>query len=249
MTEQTATPRHAVRPGRSIAVRLTEGMPVESTDGAVGEIADVIIDPVRRRLTHLIVQRGHRHEQARLIPIGAMASSADHVVLSWSTEQVEHSPRVEETEFVELGHWPQPQAGWDIGTTRVLVGRYYGAGGLGFGMGFDTGGPGRYPMSTTYDRIPAGTAEIRRTSVVMSADDHVVGHVDGFIVDPDDVITHIILERGHLWGHRKVTIPMREVGSVTSDRVQLRSGRHAIGAFPTVPFHRHRRVDTPRRTQ
>ena len=45
MTEQTAIVQFAVRPGRNIAVRLTEGMPVESTDGAVGEIADVIIDP------------------------------------------------------------------------------------------------------------------------------------------------------------------------------------------------------------
>lgn len=237
MSEQTAIVQHAVRPGRSIAVRLTEGMSVESSNGAVGEIADVIIDPVRRRLTHLIVQRGHRHEEARLIPIDALASSADHVVLSWSTEQVEHAPLVEETEFVELGHWPRPRAGWDVGTSRVVAWRYYGAGGLGLGMGFDTGRPGRFPMSTTYDRIPAGTAEIRRTSEVISADDHVVGHVDGFIVDPDDAITHIVVERGHLWGHRKVTIPMREVGSVTSDRVQLRSGRDEIGAFPTVPFH------------
>ena len=238
MTDQTAA-QHAVRRGRSIAIRLTEGMPVESTDGAVGEIADVIIDPVRRRLTHLVVQRGHRHEQARLIPIDAVASSADHVVLSWSTEQVEHAPLVEETEFVELGHRPQPQAGSDIGTSRILAWPYYGAGGLGLGMGFETDGPGRYQMSTTYDRIPEGTEEIRRTSEVVGVDNHVVGHVDGFIVDPDDGITHVIVERGHLWGHRKVTIPMREVDSVTSDRVHLRAGRDEIGGFPTVPFHRH----------
>jgi hypothetical protein len=112
------------------------------------------------------------------------------------------------------------------------------------GMGFDTGRPGRYPLATTYDRIPAGTAEIRRTSEVVSVDNHVVGHVDGFVVDPDDGITHIILERGRLWGHREVTIPMREVDYVLSDRVHLRAGRDEIGAFPTVRFHRHQRVET-----
>jgi hypothetical protein len=48
MIDQTAIVHQDVRPGRSVAIRLTEGMAVESTDGAVGEIADVVIDPVRR---------------------------------------------------------------------------------------------------------------------------------------------------------------------------------------------------------
>ena len=242
MTEQISV-QHDVGPGRSIAIRLTEGMPVEATDGHVGEIADVIVEPVRRRVTHLVVQHAHHHEQARLIPIDAAASFADNVVLSWSTEQVEDAPRVEETNFVERGRWPHPQAGWGIGPSPILAWPYYGAGGLGLGMGVGTSGPGWDPVTSRYDRIPEGTAEISRASEVVSVDDHVVGHVDGFIVDPDDGITHIIVERGHLWGHRTVTIPMREVESVTSDRLHLRARRDEIGGFPTMPFHHHESVD------
>ncbi len=51
-----------------------------------------------------------------------------------------------------------------------------------------------------YDRIPKGEVEIRRASPVISADGHQLGHVDGFIVDEEDQLGHIVLEHGHLWG-------------------------------------------------
>jgi uncharacterized protein YrrD len=232
--------QHQEHAGRPVAIRITEGMPVVSGDHVVGEVADVVIDPVRRRLTHLVVQPGHRHDMAHLIPIDAVASADDQLKLSWSADQVQSAPLVEETEFIDLERWPHPDNGWNIGTSRVLAWPYYGAGGIGLDMGFEWG-YGRTPATTitTYDRIPSGTTEIRRTSEVVSSDDHVVGHVDGFIVDPADGITHIVLERGHLWGHREITIPMREVRSVVYDRVHLRSTRDEIGELPTAAFHRH----------
>ena len=102
MTDQIFV-QHAVGPGRSIAIRLTEGMPVESTDGAVGEIADVIIEPVRRRVTHLVVQHAHRHEQARLIPIDAVASFAD--MSSRGPRTVEHAPARLRRQLRRSGRW------------------------------------------------------------------------------------------------------------------------------------------------
>ena len=68
-----------------------------------------------------------------------------------------------------------------------------------------------------------------------------VGHVDGFVVDPDNVISHVILERGHFWGHREVTIPMSEVESVVSDRIRLRAASGEVRDFPTVSSHHRRR--------
>ena len=54
---------------------------------------------------------------------------------------------------------------------------------------------------------------------MISADGHYVGEVDGFLVD-DDHITHFVLERGHLWGRREVTIP---INLVAERRVRTRS--------------------------
>jgi hypothetical protein len=39
--------------------------------------------------------------------------------------------------------------------------------------------------------------EIRRANAVASADGHHLGQVDGFVVDHDEQITHLVLERGH----------------------------------------------------
>jgi uncharacterized protein YrrD len=74
--------------------------------------------------------------------------------------------------------------------------------------------------------------------MVTSADDHQLGKVDGFLVDDDDAITHFVLERGHLWGRREVTIPINEVASVFTDAVTLSLTKDEVGELPSVPVHR-----------
>lgn len=219
-------------------MRLNVGMPTSSTDGPWGELADIVIDPVRRRVTHLIVQPDGRHDQARLIPVEAVATCDERVTLVMSPTEIERSPTVQESDFLPMGSWPEPPDGWDIGISRVLAWPYYGAG-LGLGMASEMGMDGLAGATTTYDRIPPRTAEIRRTSQVISSDNHLVGHVDGFVVDIDHGITHLVLDHGHLWGHREVTIPIGEVTSVVSDVVHLRVAKDEIGSFPSIPFVRH----------
>ncbi len=45
-------------------MRLDLGSPVRCTDDAFGELADVVIDPETRRVTHLVVQPHQRDEQS-----------------------------------------------------------------------------------------------------------------------------------------------------------------------------------------
>jgi PRC-barrel domain len=181
------------------------------------------------------------------LPIkAAVSNDADHVVLAWSRKEIADAPVVEETDFVSYNTWPQIDGGWDVGISRVLAWPYYpydgiGIGGIGYpygyGWGYGWGEPGQATM--TYDRVPEGTIEVRRASEVLSSDGHVVGHVDGFLVDPDSKITHLVLDHGHLWGHREVTIPVVDIERAASDAVQLRVTRDVIGEYPSIPFHRH----------
>ena len=227
-------------------MRLTIGMLAEATDGPCGEVADVVVDPVKRRVTHLVVQPAHHHERARLVPVDAVVpTDADHVVLSWSIQQVQAAAAVQETDFFSDGIWPEAEGDGDGGVGRALAWPYFPYGGLGMG-GY--GYPYRYgwgngsapaQVTTTYDRIPEGTVEIRRASEVFSSDGHVVGHVDGFLVDPAEQITHLVLAHGHLWAHREITIPITDVARAESDTVQLRVTRDAVGEYPSVSFHRH----------
>jgi hypothetical protein len=60
-----------------------------------------------------------------------------------------------------------------------------------------------------YDKIPPATAELRRASEVLSSDGHVIGHVDGFVVGPDQSITHLVLEHGQPLGASRSDHPDR----------------------------------------
>jgi hypothetical protein len=90
----------------------------------------------------------------------------------------------------------------------------------------------------TYDRIPKGEVEIRRASEVRSRDGQRLGRVDGFLVDGDDQITHVVLERGHLWGRRDVTIPIGSATQVEMDSVTVSLTKDEVAALRAVPVHR-----------
>jgi sporulation protein YlmC with PRC-barrel domain len=217
-------------------VRLELGKPVHaSDDSVVGELADVVIDPVKKRVTHLVV-KPHGGGGARLVSIELAQTSKEHrrdISLRCGPEELESMPNVEDFAYLRLGEAPVSDPEWDVGVTNVLALPYYESAGLtGYGgaMGQDIG--------LVYDRVPKGEVEIRRTSSVVTGDGKYIGDVDGFLVDEDDHITHFVLERGHLWGRREVTVPIGAVAKVESDTVTVDLSEDEIGKLPAHKVHR-----------
>jgi sporulation protein YlmC with PRC-barrel domain len=220
-------------------VRLELGSPVNCTDGTLGELADIVIDPTKRRVTHLVVEPHGDHGKARLVPIelaNTEQGESSAIEVRCSLEEAGKLEPVEEYAYIRLGESPSLEPGWDIGVESVLAQPYYG---YGAGVGYETG-PAEYDphVSVTFDRIPKGEVEIRRASEVTSSDGHHLGKVDGFLVDDEDAITHFVLERGHLWGRKEVTIPINAVASVHTDAVSLTLTKDEVGELPSVPVHR-----------
>ena len=89
-----------------------------------------------------------------------------------------------------------------------------------------------------YDRVPKGEVEIRRKSLVSSSDGHVLGHVDGFVVDDSQHISHVVLEHGHLWGKHEVAIPIGAVAEVEDDAVTLSLSKAEVGDLERVSLDR-----------
>jgi len=220
-------------------MRLDLGSPVRCTDDAFGELADVVIDPTSRRVTHLVVQPRRASEPARLVPIGR-ASGGDEagatIMLDGSVKDISQLEEVRETAYLRLGEFPVEDPDWQVGVEEILAHPYY--------ESFDAVGvpPAAYDdhVTWTYDRIPKGEVEIRRASPVTSSDGHHLGHVDGFMVDDREHIGHLVLEHGHLWGKREIVIPIGTVARVETDAVVLTLSRDEVGALESHRVHRWR---------
>jgi sporulation protein YlmC with PRC-barrel domain len=212
-------------------MRLELGNPIVCTDGAVGELADVVVDPVRRRVTHLVVQPHGNLGPARLVPADLATGDGGQISLRCTRAEVDGFPTVRESAYLRIGELPRDDPDWDVGVEDVLAMPYYTTPDMGMYPSADE------PYIMTYDRVPKGEAEIRRASAVVSADDHQLGTVEALVVDGDE-ITHLVLERGHLWGRRDVTIPIGAVAQVESDTVTLRISKDDVGELPTVRVHR-----------
>lgn len=216
-------------------MRLELGTPVRCTDDTFGELADVVIDPISKRLTHLVVRPRHQEgEASRLVPVELAEGGAEksEISLRCTVDEVNRFEAVQEYAYLRLGEFPVEDPDWDVGVQDVLAMPYYEADPLGSSPIYDAN------VGLTYDRVPKGEVEIRRSSAVTSADGHDLGQVDGFIVDGDGQVTHFILERGHLWRRREVTIPIGAVAKVETDAVTLSLSKEGVGALPSVRVHR-----------
>lgn len=217
-------------------MRLELGSPVRCSDGNFGEVADVVIDPIAKRVTHLVVQPHNQHGLARLVPVALVDGSdraQSEISLRCTIEEVRRLAPVQEYAYLRLGEFPVDDPDWDVGVQNVLAMPYYDASLFGgYAAELDP------HVGISYDRVPRGDVEIRRASRVTSSDGHDVGHVDGLLVDADEQITHLVLEHGHLWGHREVTIPIGAITKVETDAVTLSLSKEEVGALEPTTVQR-----------
>jgi sporulation protein YlmC with PRC-barrel domain len=218
-------------------MRLEIGNRVRCADGVYGELADIVIDPLEKRVTQLVVKPEHSEGEARLVPIQLAKSGDDEqreIELECTLDEAQGFESVHEAAYLRLGESPAEDPDWDVGVEDVLAMPYY--------AGLDVGPySGELDSNVTmyYDRVPKGQVEVRRASAVISADDHSLGEVDGFVVDADEHITHLVLERGHLWGRKEITIPIGAVAKVESDVVYVALSKDEVGDLPAVRVGRH----------
>ena len=198
-------------------MQLELGSRVDCSDETFGKLADVVIDPTSRRVTHLVVERDRESWLARLVPVelaeAGSGDSAGAIVVGATVEDVRRQPPVREVSYLRLDGFPVDDPDWDVGVEQVLALPYYPAYGL---------EPTPVDYAVSYDRVPKGEAEIRRASEVDSADGHRLGHVDGFLVDKVELFTYVVLEQGPPWERREVAVPIGAVAQVETDAVTLR---------------------------
>lgn len=184
--------------------QFTIGDSANCRDGECGVVIRVVVDPVARVVTHLVVEPKHRQGLGKLVPLDMVEVSDDGVALRCSLNEFEKLAPAEETDYLTasdglLGY----------GSSEVFPLPYYGL------------SASAAPAPVTYDKVPLGEVAVRRGDPVHATDGE-IGRVQGLVVDPiDHHVTHVLLQEGHLWDREEVAIPISAV-------VSFQSGIHLI---------------------
>jgi sporulation protein YlmC with PRC-barrel domain len=216
------------------AAEITIGAEASCSDGPVGTVNRVVVDPVAKKLTHLVVEPGFRQGPSRLVPLGLVDGGPSQVQIGCTKAEFERLEPAEETKFI-----PRTTSYGSYGPGDVLSWPYYGVGGMGDldgiggvgGMGADKGN--LIPRTVTVDTVPVGEVGVRRGQPVL-ATDGAIGHVQGLVVDSGSGhVTHVLLQEGHLWGKKEVAIPISAVDT-SVDGTQLKITKQDVQNLPPV---------------
>ena len=194
-----------------------------------GEVAFVVVDPVADKLTHLVVQPDDDAGQARLVPVHIAIPGPEGVDLNCTRARFDEFEPAVQTYFM-----PEVERTGHAQDERVLAWPLYGlvmtpTALTGFVPGVDP-----QLAATTVERIPAGEVSVRRGERVL-AEGGEIGRVQGLVVvPPDSEVTHVLLDEGHLWGRKRVAIPIEDVTGIDVNGVSVGLTKDQIKHLPPV---------------
>ena len=164
------------------------GTRASCSDGDCGVLRRIVIHPDASAVTHLVIEPRHGYQPSRLVPVGLVDAADGEIRLRCTIAEFEHLDPADEEELVD---------GAALGIPGLT-------GAPGVGM------PGPVPVVVD-DIVPAGETEVSPGDPVHATDGE-IGEVQGFLVSPgDNQVTHVLLKEGHLWGRKKVAIPISAV--------------------------------------
>lgn len=198
---------------------------VECADGPCGESSTIILNPAAREVSHFVVQDNTFPDRdQRLVPVDQVVETSRSLIRLRCTK----------AELARMDHFldshyaatqKEPAIDWPVDYTvrsvprATLTGRRY--------------------AEKTVEHIPPGELAVGRGTRVEAKDGH-VGHVAELVVNPESGhISHLVLEKGHLWGKKEVTVPVSAIDFAGEEAVYLKLDRKAIEQLPAVPVRRH----------
>jgi hypothetical protein len=198
---------------------------VECTDGPCGESGIIILNPETQEVTHFVVQdKALPDREERLVPIDQVLETSRNLIrLSCTKAELAAMDHYIDTHYQATQH--EPSVDYPVDFTTRSIPRA-------------TLTESRFAMETV-EHIPPGELAVRRGTKVAARDGN-VGEVAELVVNPDTGhISHFVLEEGHLWGKKEVTVPVSAIDYFLEDTVYLKLDKKGVESLPTVPVKRH----------
>jgi sporulation protein YlmC with PRC-barrel domain len=196
----------------------------------------VIIDPLRRRVTHVVVREPTAGARTFVVPVGKItAATRETVRVDCTFDDLRRLPEFRITSYVPA---TTPEAEEAVEAQDIDGDLAVSGGTALYFAPYVTTDDGQ--VAVTEERVPAGEIAFSRGARILASDGHEVGTVEEFVLNPqDDTISHVIARAGHLLQAREIAVPLGAVATATDDAVMLRLTRQEVEGLPHVPVRRH----------
>ena len=198
------------------------GADASCTDGACGQVSRVIVNPVAQEVTHLVVDPKHRNGPGRLVPVDLVDATTGQLRLRCTLAEFQTLRPAEETESVPN---LDPTGHPDYDPNQVSRSPMH---------PWDQVVRPEASQGVTVDSVPFGEVEVHRGLTVCATDGE-IGQVQGLVVEPSGHhVTHVLLQEGHMWGHKEVAIPIGAVTKIGTLLIHLSLTKHQVKDLPPV---------------
>jgi sporulation protein YlmC with PRC-barrel domain len=202
------------------------GADARCADGVCGKVTRVVVDPVKRAVTHLVVEPRHRPGLGRLVPLDLVdAAAPQEVRLRCTRADFDQLGFAEDADFAPRTRLDQ-YSGYSA--EQMLMLPYYSR------IGGEDTPQAREDEPTGADgSLAPDEVDVRRNERVYATDGE-IGRIEGLVIESGSHhVSHVLLQEGHVFGRREVAIPIGAVTGVV-DGVQLNITKKEAENLPLV---------------
>jgi hypothetical protein len=202
---------------------------IECSDGRAGRCTCVIVNPITKLITHLVVKSNWPSNNEFMVAVDQIKETTpDLILLKCSRDDLKQMEPFESEEYIrtkipDYENWQDAYYTWPM----VLPAAGYGIAEV------DT------YIQVKQENTPQGETAFHRGAKVEATDGQ-VGQVDELLVNSKNMqVTHLILRERHIFNKkREVTIPVSQIDHANEGTVYLKLDRKSVEELPTVPVQR-----------
>ncbi len=200
---------------------------VQCSDGPAGRSTYVIVNPITKQITHLVVKSILPPDHDYMVPVDQVEETDPHLItLKCSRDDLKKMAPFTTDEYIhtKLPDYESWQGGVLFWPYVPSVEDYE--------HEVDT------YVKTKQEHTPQGELAVHRGAEVQATDGY-VGKVDELLINPTNMqVTHLILHERHVLKQKEVTIPVSEIEHVNEDTVYLKLDKKSVEELPIVPVQR-----------